>query len=88
MSKKESKKQAEEKIRGFFSSLEGKGAREVKKIKRLAMAYNIKLGRLRKRFCKKCYSVFNSKNSEVRVKNKVKRVRCLNCGYLSRWKID
>ena len=57
---------------------------EIKKIKRLAMKYNIKLGELRKKFCKKCYS------TELRVrsvKNKVKTVECKKCKQIMRWKL-
>ena len=93
--KKTSKKQAEERINEFFKNLSNKNgknnkektSKELKKIKRLAMKHNIKLGDLKKKFCKKCYSVFNFKNSQVRIKNKKKIVKCLNCGNISRWKI-
>lgn len=60
---------------------------EIKKIKSLAMSHQIKLGALRKKFCKKCYSFFDSKNSEIRIKKGKKIVKCKNCGYISRWKI-
>ena len=87
--KKLGKKQAEKTIKDFFENIESKKpkAEEVRKMKRLAMHYNIKLGILRKKFCKKCFSVFNAKNSQTRIKNKIKIVRCLNCGKISRWKI-
>jgi len=81
------KEEALKKIREFFKDIENKSPKEVRKIKRLAMKHNIKLGELRKKFCKKCYSVFNSKNCEIRIKNKIKRVKCLNCGYVARWKL-
>src|SRR3989338_7354301 len=43
---------------------------EGKKTKKLAMSKNIKLGEKRKLFCKKCFTYFTSKNSEIRIKNK------------------
>ena len=77
-----SKKEAEEKIRRFF---ENKNEQEaIKKIKKLAMHFNIKLRGYRKRFCRNCYS---SLENTGRIKNKMKIVKCKNCGYVNRWKI-
>ena len=76
------KSEAEKEIKKAFSRK--LSPKEVKKIKRLAMKHNIKLRKLRKRFCKRCYS------TELRVKgikNKIKTVECKNCGYVSRWKL-
>ena len=84
---KQGKKQAEEKIRGFFANLSNKKPDDARKIKRLAMHNKIKLGILRKKFCRKCYSVFNAKNSLTRIKKGFKVVKCLKCGCISRWKI-
>ena len=64
-----------------------KSEKDVKKIKRLAMHSKIKLGGLRKKFCKKCYSLFDSSNCEIRIKKGFKVVRCLGCGYISRYKL-
>lgn len=64
-----------------------KNEKEVKKIKRLAMHNKIKLGELRKKFCKKCYSLFKSTNCEVRVKKGFKIVKCLKCGNVSKYKL-
>lgn len=80
------KEGAEEKIKDFFKNLKDKHPREIKKAKKLAMKHNIKLGNLRKKFCKKCYFVF-PQNAEIKIKNKIKVVRCKNCGYVSRWKL-
>jgi predicted Zn finger-like uncharacterized protein len=63
------------------------GPKEIKKIKKLAMSRNIKLKELRKKFCKKCYSFFDSKNSQIRIKNGFKKVKCKKCGYTSRYKL-
>jgi len=81
------KKQAEDKIKEFFKDLDNKKPEDIIKIKRLAMHNKIKLGALRKKFCKKCYSVFSAKNSQTRIKNKMKFVKCLKCSCISRWKI-
>ncbi len=59
---------------------------EIKKIKRLAMKYNIKLKGLRKKFCKRCYSLLD--NANVRIKSGKKIVKCKNCGFISRWKLQ
>ena len=82
--KKLSNKEAEEKIREFFLNIKNKSPREIKKIKKLAMRHSMKLGKLRKRFCKKCFMPLKGK---TRTKNKIKTVICNNCGYESRWKI-
>jgi len=54
--------------------------------KKLAMSKNIKLRGLRKKFCKKCYSMFNTKNSEIRIGKGFKTIKC-KCGYISRYKL-
>ena len=85
--KKQGKKQAEERIKEFFRNLENQKPGDSRKIKRLAMSHNIKLKELRKKFCRKCYSAFNAKNSQTRIKNGFKRVKCLNCSYASGWRM-
>ncbi len=76
------KKQALEKIGEFFKEKHSK--EEVKKIKKIAMSYQIKLRDKRKLFCKKCFSM----NLKVLgLKNKIKRVKCEDCGNDMRWKI-
>ncbi len=65
----------------------GPSPNEIKKIRKLAMSKNIKLGFLRKTFCKKCFSYFDSKNSEVRIKKGMKIVKCKKCGQINRWKM-
>jgi RNase P subunit RPR2 len=58
----------------------------LKKLKNHAMSKNVKIGALRKRFCKKCYSLFPI-NSEIRIKKGIKRTVCKNCGNITRHKI-
>lgn len=81
-----SKLEAEKKIKNFFENLQNKKPREIKKIKKSVMKHNIKLGTLRKKFCKKCFSIF-PQSAEIRIKKKMKIVKCGNCGFISRWKI-
>jgi len=64
--------------------MKNKTPKEIKKMKKLAMRYNIKLGNKRKKFCKKCFS---PRLKVIGVKNKIKRVLCEDCGYVARWKI-
>jgi RNase P subunit RPR2 len=81
-----SKQEIENKIRETFSK--EASPEDIKKIKKLAMSRNIKIGDLRKKFCKKCYSFFNSKNSEIRIKKGFKTIKCKNCNWLSKYKIE
>ena len=78
--KKLSKTEAEKEIR----DIENKTPKEIKKIKRLAMRHNIKLGELRKKFCKKCFS---TKLKIISIKNKIKKIGCESCGNVARWKM-
>ena len=86
-----SKKKAliKEEILDFFRNFDKKDCsrEDIRKIKRKSMSINFKLGNLRKKFCQDCYNKFNVKNSETRVKNKIKIIKCLNCNKISRWKI-
>ncbi len=85
MKKKLSKSEAKKEIWEFFSNIKNKSSKNIKKIKKLAMSYNIPLKELRKRFCKKCLTPY--KNPKIRIKNKIKIITCENCNYISRWKI-
>ncbi len=82
--KKLEKKQAKKEIEKFFRNLKNKTANDIKKIKRLAMRHNIKLGKLRKRFCKYCFS---PKLKVKSIQKGVKKVMCGECGKISRYKI-
>lgn len=83
--KKISKTEAKEIVEKFFKDIKNKNPYEIKKIKKLAMSQNIKLKEMRKKFCKKCFS---SHLKIVNTKNKIKKVKCENCGNISRWKIN
>jgi len=84
MAKKISKSEARKQIKEFFESIREKTPEQVKKIKKLAMSQNIKLGDKRKLFCKKCLSPY--KNSSVKIKDDFITITCENCSYKNRWK--
>jgi len=84
MRTKLSKKEAEKRITEFFRDIKKRKPEEIRKIKRLAMHYNIKLKEKRKLFCQKCYS---SKLKIKKIKKGVKTIKCENCGKISRYKI-
>lgn len=84
--KKSSKKETQKEIEKFFSDVQSKTPKEIKKVKKLAMSQNIKLGDKRKLFCKKCFSPYM--NSEIRTRKGIKTVKCGKCGYVSRYKIS
>ena len=85
MKEKISRKEAEQKIIEFFER-EMFGAEEARKIKKLAMQFNIKLGKYRRRFCRKCFS--DLRNARVRINKNYMNIKCLNCSFTSRWKIE
>jgi len=85
MKSKLNKQEIEQKIKDIFS--ENSSPKEIKKAKKLAMSKNIKLGKLRRKFCRKCYSLFNSENSSIRIKKGFKIIKC-KCGYISRYRLD
>lgn len=76
-----SKSEAQKKINEFFKK-EIFFSNEVKKIKRLAMKYNIKLGTYRKLFCKKCLSQLKGK---TKISKTHKIVECENCGFKNKF---
>mgnify|MGYP001610670630 CR=1 FL=1 len=83
MKTKLSKTEAKKKIDEFFRK-EKFNSDEVRKIKRIAMKHNIKLGSYRKSFCKKCLSQLKGK---IRINKGYKTVKCEVCGYSNRIKI-
>ncbi|MEJ2267897.1 MAG: hypothetical protein P8X70_02365 [Nanoarchaeota archaeon] len=83
--KKISKTEAKKLIEEFFFNIKNKSPEEIKKIKKLAMKYNIQLGEKRKLFCKKCFHVFV--DPSIRIKDGIISITCENCGYISRWKV-
>lgn len=62
--------------------------RYIQLAKKMAMKNTIKLPKeLKKKFCSKCFSLFNAKNSKVRIKNNFKTIKCLECNSYKRIKI-
>lgn len=84
--KKLSKTEAKKEIAEFFRNIKNKTPKEIKKIKKLAMRYNIPLKEKRKLFCKKCFHPYSEKE-KIRIKNKIKTIVCKNCDYVNKWKI-
>ncbi|MBU1252131.1 MAG: hypothetical protein KJ905_01555 [Nanoarchaeota archaeon] len=82
MGKGKSKTDIIKEIEEFFLEIKNKTP---KKIKKLAMRYNVPLKEKRKTFCKKCFTPYE--NPKIRIKNKIKSVTCENCGSVSRWRI-
>jgi len=60
---------------------------QIKKLKTLAMSKNIKLKEFKKLFCKNCLTLFNSQNSEIRIKHNHKIIKCKKCRFISRYKL-
>lgn len=83
MKQKISKKEAKEKIDEFFKRNDF-SPDDVRKIKRIAMKHNIKLGEYRKRFCKKCLSKLEGR---TRITKNYKSVECEVCRHLNKFKL-
>ena len=80
-----SKTRARKSIDDFFAQKVLK-RQSVHKIKRLAMQFNIRLGKNRERFCKKCDS--DLKSGKVRVTKTSKTVICSACGFINKMRIS
>ena len=83
MKKRLTKTEAQEEINDFFARKEF-SPEEVKKIKRLAMKFNIKLKKHRQNFCKKCLTKLRGK---TRISKTQKTIECEKCHFLNRFKI-
>lgn len=83
MKEKLSKTEAQEKVNNFFSKSDFQ-PEQLRKIKRLAMKFKIKLGEKRKFFCKKCLSKLRGK---IRVSKTRKSVECEKCGFRNKFKL-
>lgn len=79
---------ARERIEILFSEAAkaepGLARRYVKLAKKIGMRYNVRLGALKKKFCRHCYSYFTAENSRIRIKNGIMNVRCLSCNKTAR----
>ena len=85
MKKSISKKEAQNLIEEFFENIKEKKSEEVKKIRILAMAHNIKLGNKKKTFCDKCFKPYVGPS--IRVNKGIVSITCDKCGHLSKWKM-
>ncbi|MFH1585594.1 MAG: hypothetical protein ABIB79_02415 [archaeon] len=83
--KKISKTEAKKEIKEFFKDIQSKSPKNIKKIKRFAMRHNIPLNEFRKQFCRKCLVPY--KNPKIRIRKGIKSVKCIECGYIARWKM-
>jgi len=83
MKTKLSRSQAEQKINDFFKQSKFT-SKEMKKTKRLAMKFNIKLLPHKRKFCKSCLSQLKGK---TRVTKTHKIIECNNCDYKNRFKL-
>ena len=95
-----SKSDAEKIIADFFLNIKNKTSRlsqarssspesqakQVKKIKSLAMNKKISLKKYRKLFCKICLIPYSG-NEKIRIKKGIKSVECFKCKKINRWKI-
>ena len=80
--KKISRSEAIAKIRDYFS-LHNLEPEKTRKIKRLAMKFNIKLGLYRERFCKKCYADLKLRRTRITKTHKI--ITC-KCGFMNKIK--
>jgi len=83
---KQSKTEVEKEVNEFFEDIKNKTPKEIKKIKRRAMAKNIALKERKKLFCEKCLNPYSGRE-KVRINKKIKSVSCNNCEKISRWKL-
>ena len=84
--KKLSKQEVQQQIQKIFS-LKTPTQEQIKKAKKLASSKNIKLGNLKRKFCKKCFTFFTTNNSKIRIKKPFKIIKCKHCNYISRYKL-
>ena len=87
MKVKISKTEAKQKIDEFFKK-DNFNSEELKKIRRLAMKFKIKLGTYRNQFCRKCFSQLRGKIRILREKKGIcKIIECEKCGYKNKIRI-
>lgn len=62
--------------------------KKIKEIIEITKRANFPLREKRKLFCKKCLSYFFiGKNCKIKIKSKIKSIECLNCNYISRYRL-
>lgn len=53
--------------------------RHVQRAKKIGMRYNVRLGALRKRFCRHCFAYFTGTNARRRLVRGMLKIKCLSC---------
>ncbi|MBI2631909.1 hypothetical protein HYW75_02815 [Candidatus Pacearchaeota archaeon] len=81
--KRMSKSEAEKQIEIFFART-NYNSDQIRKIKRLAMKFNIKLGNYRRLYCKKCLSQLRGK---IRITKTHKTIECEKCEFRNKLKM-
>lgn len=84
MKTKLSKTEARTKIENFFKNKDLE-KEQLRKIRRLAMKFNIKLKEHRKTYCKACKSPLKG---NIRLTKTHKTLICKECGFRNKFKID
>jgi len=79
-----SKTQAKEKVEAFFKK-QNFDKEEMRKIRRIAMKFKIRLKDKRKTFCKHCLSKLKG---SVRINKGYKTIQCSFCNFKNRFKIQ
>lgn len=77
------KKQVESKLSEFFQQKDFT-PEQLKKVKRIAMKFNIKLSNYRKSFCKKC---LNPLAGKITIDKTHKTIICKHCGFRNKIRI-
>jgi len=81
-----SKQEAEQKIQKIFNN--NPTPKQIKKAKHLAMNKKISIKQYRKKFCKKCFTLFKPNNHQIKIKKPHKIIKCKKCNNLSRYKLS
>lgn len=84
MKVKINKTEVKEKISQFFKS-QSFEPEQLKKVKRIAMKFNIQLGEYRKFFCKKC---LNPLKGKIKVTKTHKTIICKQCGFKNKVRME
>lgn len=83
MNPKISKAEAFEKINNFFKK-DGFSPNEIKKIKRLAMKFKIKLLPYKNKFCKSCLFPLKGR---IRITRANKTIECSHCNHRNKFRL-
>ncbi len=59
--------------------------RYMKLAKKIGMRYNVRLGVLKRRFCRHCFLYFTAANCRRRMKSGIMNVTCTSCGRITRY---